>query len=174
MHPFEQRSRQRRFPLLTETLARQLEAIPMSGGLYRPCSALLRNGAWVDSVYFAEAAPWYLQWGVWPDEDRGKRWIDVGDVVAVRESPNRLPPHLARVLYEAGESGMGYSVFILQFLDGSHAAYVTGNAVDFVDYPEGQSAATVTGVVPHEGREDPQLRNGPSYAWCLFSGPVER
>jgi hypothetical protein len=129
----------------------------------------LRDGSWVEHVYFAEAESWYLNWGAWPDEDAGKRWVDLTEVVAVDRSPDRLPPEFERVIDEAGESGMGYSLFSVQFADGTSAAYCTGNAVDFIPYPDGQSEATVAGVLPHAGRNDPDLRYGLDYAWCLFS-----
>jgi hypothetical protein len=132
---------------------------------------VLDDGSRLDRVYFAEAEPWFLNWGVWPDEDRGKREVDVRRVRSVFESPSRLPPEAAGVLYEAGESGMGYHLFTLRFRDGSSASFASGNAVDFVDYPPGQSAATVAEVIPHGRGFDPDRKVAPDYWWCLYSEP---
>src|SRR5207342_3105831 len=117
--------------------------------------ALPISGQLVDRVYFAEAERWFRSWGVWPDDDSGKQWLDVGDVAAVEESPSRLPPNYASQLYDAGESGMGYTLFVVSFRDGTKVPFVSGNAVDFISYPEGQSPATVAGVIPHAGRGEP-------------------
>ena len=106
---------------------------------------------------------------VWPEDDPGKKSIDIRDVADIKDSPSRLPVQFARKLYEAGESGMGYTVFTVSFSDGSHQAYVTGNAIDFIEYPDGQTPATVVDVLPHVGRADPNQRNGPDYFWCLYS-----
>jgi hypothetical protein len=163
-------ARSRRFPALPDTLRDQLSKIaPSDGGLYRPCQVKLRSGRVVDRVYFAEAERWFRTWGVWPEEDSGKQWLDVGEVACAEESPSRLPPKFANQLYDAGESGMGYIVFVVCFCDGAQAPFVTGNAVDFIDYPTGQSAATVASVIPHAGRDEPSLQNAPDYFWCLYS-----
>src|SRR5438309_11518947 len=119
----------RSFPPLPADLARQLASIPSSDGLTRPCRAVLIDGSVLDRVYFAESASWFMNWGVWPDEDPGKCWIDVRSVARVEESGFRLPVRFAEELYRAGESGMGYLLFRVRFRDGSTAAFVTGGAV---------------------------------------------
>lgn len=167
----ERRAWDRRFPLLTEALAIQLSAIPQTDDLYYPCIATLRDGAVLDCVYLAEARPWFRAWGVWPQEDAAKRFIDLNEVVALSDSPSRLPPRFANELYRSGESGMGYTIFTVRFRDGSSMAVSTGNAVDFVDFPPGQSPQTITAVFPHVGRDDPGLRPAPHYRWCLFERP---
>jgi hypothetical protein len=125
-------------------------------------------------VYLCEAISWFASWGVWPENDRGKRSINVEDVADLQESVFRLPAKFANRIYRAGESGMGYTIFVIEFGDGTRAAYGTGNAVDFITYPTGQSAATITNVIPHEGRMEQKLST-PDYAWCLFEradGPL--
>jgi hypothetical protein len=45
-------------------------------------------------------------------------------------------------------------VFAKRFgLQKHHQAYLTGNAVDFIDYPEGMNADNVKAVLPHVGRD---------------------
>ena len=157
------------YPSLASRLKKQLSSVASADGISSPCSIVTHSGRMVDRVYVAAANPWFAQWGVWPEDDPGKQSIDIRDVAAIKDSPLRLPVQFARKLYEAGESGMGYTVFTVAFSDGSHQAYVTGNAVDFVEYPVGQSPSTVVDVLPHIGRADPNQRNGPDYFWCLFS-----
>jgi hypothetical protein len=65
---------------------------------------------------------------------------------------------------------MGYTIFTVMFQDGSDLAVATGNAVDFIEYPQGQGPSTVVGVRAHEGRDSQALSHGPKYAWCLFGG----
>ncbi len=162
----------RRYPPLSPDLARQLSAVPVSGGIYHPCSVVLNDGTVKDRVYVVEAAPWFREWGVWPEDDRGKRSVDIRMVASINDSPSRLPAHFADELYKAGESGMGYTIFTVRFRDGSCIAVRTGNAVDFIDYPARQSPQTVVGVLPQVGRDDPHLHSGPEYWWCLYEAEV--
>jgi hypothetical protein len=158
----------RRYPTLSPRLARQLSAVPASGGIYHPCSVVLNDGTVKDRVYVVAAAPWFRDWGIWPEDDRGKRSVDIRTVASINDSPSRLPARFADELYKAGESGMGYTIFTVRFRDGSSIAVGTGDAVDFIDYPDGQSPQTVVGVLPHVGRDDRHLRSGPEYWWCLY------
>jgi hypothetical protein len=164
-----EQARSRKYPTLPQELKRQLQRVTPTDGLYYPCKVTLASGGAVDCVYFAEAERWFRTWGVWPDEDSGKRWLDVGDVRAIEESPSRLPPKFADQLYEAGESGMGYTLFIVCFRDGTTVPFGTGNAIDFIRYPPGQSPETVARVIPHAGRGDRRLESTPEYYWCLYS-----
>lgn len=160
-----------RYPPLPESLKSQLAAIEpsRSGKLdYYPCQALLRTGATIDRVYVVAEAPYISQWGVYPEQDRAKSSIKIADVSLITGSPARLPARFANRLYEAGESGMGYQIFSVVFSDGTKQAYLTGNAVDFIEYPEGKGMKDVTDVLPNVGRnQNPQP--GPKYHWCLYS-----
>ena len=108
-------------------------------------------------------------WGVYPDQDGGKLEARVEDVTSIRQSPSRLPPQFANKLYKAGESGMGYCVFTLLFSDQSRQAYLTGNAVDFLEYPEDKTPSDVVAVLPHVGLDEEHLQSW-LYYWCLHSG----
>jgi hypothetical protein len=163
-----------RYPPLSPDLARQLSAVPASGGIYRPCSVVLNDGTVDNRVYVVEAAPWFRDWGVWPEDDRGKRSVDIGMVAGINDSPSRLPARFADQLYKAGETGMGYTIFTVRFRNGSSIAVETGNAIDFIEYPDGQSPQTVVGVLPNVGRNDPHLRPGPEYWWCLYEAEAHR
>jgi len=161
---------QRNYPHLPPDLSQQISQIPATsdGGLtYRPCAVSLHNGAGVDCAYVVEANAYIRMWGVWPDQDKGKREIKIQDVVCVRESPFRLPAELAQVLYNAGESGMGYVVFEIEYRNGSRSGHASGNAVDFVRLADGKTTADVVAVHPHEGRNR-QLLEAPEYSWCLY------
>ena len=160
----------RRYPPLLLQLAKQLSTVEATDGIYRPCIVTLQDGSVQDRVYLAEAEPWFRRWGVWPEDDSGKLSIDIRNVVAIADSPSRLPPQAANALYDAGESGMGYTLFTVAFADGSSVPFVSGNAIDFIDYPPGQSRDTVVNVVPHAGRDAPAIRQAPLYYWCLYDG----
>jgi hypothetical protein len=63
---------------------------------------------------------------------------------------------------------MGYQIFQLHFRDGSTASFGLGNAIDFPDLPPGMAPSDIVGVTPHAGRDDPLMRGGRDYTWCLF------
>jgi hypothetical protein len=156
---------------LSPQLAERLEAIKPSIDRdlhYYPCSVKLKNGEVLPCVYIVWEETYIHYWGVYPEQDRGKNWVRIEDLAAVTESPFRLPAQFANELYRNGESGMGYTRFTVSFSDGSEAAYITGNAVDFIQYPEGKSAADVVKVKPHKAKPDSVLRC-PRYFWCLYS-----
>lgn len=90
-------------------------------------------------MYVVAEGPYIRHWGVYPQQDRGKKHISVADVDALAESPMRLPARFANKVYTSGESGMGYTIFTVVFADGSRQAYGCGNALIF--------SATQTGRV---------------------------
>jgi hypothetical protein len=96
--------------------------------------------------------------------------FSLSGVDALAGSPRRLPAQVANKLYKSGESGLGYTIFTLHvvFADGCHQAYGTGNAVDFIRYPEAKGQSEVVDVLPHEGRHAEPV-GCPEYDWCLFS-----
>jgi hypothetical protein len=161
---------ERDYPPLPSHLAQQAAQIPtthFAGLTYCPCAAKLADGSELPCVYLVEAGTYIKVWGVWPDQDEGKREVRVTDVVALRESPFRLPAHLAQELYEAGETGMGYVGYEIEFTDGTRQAYLTGNGLDFVELPQGKGVGDIVKVWPHEGlRKSP--RQTPNFAWCLY------
>ena len=160
-------------PPISSELYEQLKSIEPSlyGDMeYFPCLVTLRDGQVIDHVYVVPDQPYYRIWGIWPKDDDGKQKIDVQRVAFISESPSRLPVHIANTLYQAEESGMGYCVFTLEFNDGTNQTYVTGNAIDFVPMPLGQTVSEVSKVFPHEGRESENQLQGLKYYWCLFNG----
>src|SRR5205814_3260464 len=105
-----------RYPKLPPALRSQLDLITPSvdGDLkYFPCLVRLNNGTEVDRVYLVSEAPYIAHWGVYPAQDHGKVEIRLSDVASLNESPSRLPPQFASQLYKAGESGMGYTLFVV-------------------------------------------------------------
>jgi hypothetical protein len=159
-----------RYPEIPKKLKDQLESIAPSWDrdiVYYPCAVTLDDGCELERVYIVEYEPYIRMWGITPEQDPGKQSVSIERVVAIRESPFRLPTKLAAKLYAAGESGMGYCVFTVKFSGGSSRAYVTGNAVDFITPPEGLTASAAKKVFPHKGREDSPLK-GPDYYWCIY------
>jgi hypothetical protein len=82
-----------------------------------------------------------------------------------------MPAHLATKLYAAGESGMGYTIFTMDFRSGDSVVFATGGVVDFPDLPEGLTADDILDVHPHEGRERSQregYRGSADFKWLFF------
>jgi hypothetical protein len=133
---------------------------------YYPCQVHTKSGHIHPCVYIVELRQFNTRWSV---SSNIQREVKIEDVNIIFESPHRLPAEMATKLYLEGESGMGYTILKVLFKDGSSQTYQTGNAVDFIDYPEGKGPGDVKDVVPHEGRHAPALKNGRKYAWCLYS-----
>lgn len=160
----------RRYPPLSSELCEQLRRVPAShdGSMeYRPCAITLRSGVELPCVYVVDSKRYIQAWGVWPEDDRAKRSVPIGSVLKIEDSPNRLPAHLADELYRAGESGMGYTVFTVEFANGKQRAYLTGNAVDFIVPPHGVRASESLHVRPHDGRHEAKPCSL-EYYWCLY------
>jgi hypothetical protein len=136
--------------------------------------AQLLGGISKECVYVVESSEYIRKWGVWPNQDSGKREVKIEDVIEIQESPCRLPARFAQSLYAAGESGMGYLVFGIRYRDGSFSYHIAGNAVDFVNIPAGKTIDEIESVVPHAGRDQQDLFRAPNYAWCLHSMPISR
>lgn len=87
-----------------------------------------------------------------------------------RQLWSRLPVCFANELYAAGESGMGYRVFVIEFRDGTGQAYHTGGAVDFLEYPDSKGPEDVVRALPHEGRSKwIHLAHHAEYSVCLVT-----
>lgn len=160
-----------RYPTPPDHIKRALECIVPSedGALkYYPCRVTLTDGRILDTVYIEPEGPYLALWGIYPENDRGKSWIWIEDVVTVEDSPTRLPAHFANELYRHGESGMGYTRFVVEFSDGTRQACISGNAIDFIRYPEGKGPNDVTAVLPHAGRGVDEV-GAPDWYWCLYS-----
>ena len=139
-----------------------------------PCEAVLDDGTVDSLVYVVEAVGYIREWGVWPWQDSGKRWIPAERIRSVRSSPLRLAPRFANTLNSAGESGMGYCAFSVDLRDGRRLFFITGNAMDFPCWPNGVSPADVVAVHAHDRHPDHRRRNpradesSASYAWSPF------
>lgn len=80
---------------------------------------------------------------------------------------------MASDIYRGGESGMGYCLFTVIFRDGTTQPCVTGNAVDFIYLPDGCTSADIVSVTRGAGRNDPQMKAGAQYFWCIYDGVEE-
>jgi len=95
--------------------------------------------------------------------------------VRIDESPLRLPARFANTVYAAGESDMGYVIFIVVLADGRRLPFVTGNRIDFPALPEGVGSADVVDAIPREGGSIFKYRpprpdeSSVDYHWCLFT-----
>lgn len=166
-----------RYEAIPRRLKEQLDRVApshdtLSDTLYYPCAVTLDDGRELARVYVMEYGPYIRSWGIAPEDDPGKSCVSIERVVAIRESPFRLPPRLATAVYDAGESGMGHCIFTVEFADGTRQAYGTGNAVDFILPPPGLTAADARKVFPHEGR-DAFPDWDADYVWCLYQGTAD-
>ena len=130
---------------------------------YYPCRAVLKSGEAFDTVYIVPERLYLKHWGVYPENDPGKRSLRMEDIARVEESPTRLPAEFANEIYRKGESGMGYTIFTVVFADGVRQACATGNAVDFIQYPIGKGPKDVVAVIPHEGKRNDSLVKSPQW-----------
>jgi hypothetical protein len=161
-----------RYSAVPDKLRVQLDPIPTSGDgslAYRPCDVILNDGRQIERVYVMPEEPYIWIWGVWPEDDKEKNTLRIDDIATVKESRHRLPVRFANKLYAAGESGMGFTIFTVVFDDGSRLSIGAGGAIDFIDYPPSKGPVNVVDVLPHVGRDSPDLRTGPQYYWCLYS-----
>ncbi|MGD1000528.1 MAG: hypothetical protein ABSA67_07495 [Candidatus Brocadiia bacterium] len=139
----------------------QVEAIePSNTGFLknRPCRLILADGKAVERAICVEDHRGFS----------GKWWIHPECVARIEASRERMPANLASKLYVAGESGMGYQIFKVKMRDGTSYPFLTGNIVDFPDFPEGYSTDDVVEVYPHEGRYEFGLRRSRSFKWCFY------
>ena len=162
---------EKKFPELTQRQKLQLFDIEPSSsqGLeQRPCRVILNDDQVFDNVYIAEAKPYIKHWGAWPEDDPGKKSLDITKVKDISSSPNRLPAFLSNKLYSAGESVMGGLFFTILFSDASEQAYEYGGALDFITLPDDKTFSDISDVVPHKGHEKENKLVGPDFYWCLY------
>jgi hypothetical protein len=146
-------------PALPSELAEQLSAVPVSRDRflqYAPCLVRLKSGDVLPRVYVLEESSYFRMWG----DEPSRSTIDPNELASIEDSPARLPAALADEVYAAGESGMGYSIFTVEFTDGRSIAFLTGNAVDFPDWPPDFDPSNAVAVKPHVGREHFQSQDG--------------
>jgi hypothetical protein len=74
-------------------------------------------------------------------------YVWMKDVAKIEESPDRLPKRFADRLNAAGESGMGYCAFALDFRDGRRLYVTSGNYVDLLVLPEGYAFDEIVDVL---------------------------
>jgi hypothetical protein len=85
--------------------------------------------------------------------DKGD-WLNPNVVREIHESNSRMPAMLARSIHEAGESGMGYHIYVVELSDGGSFVHVAGNLlIDLVDLPDAYTSRDIVNVFPHVGRE---------------------
>lgn len=156
---------------LPVNLQRQLSNIEPSlvfGAKYYPCSVRTQKAQLLECVYFVEATSYFSYWGVWPEDDRMKRSISLSNVAFIASSNKRLPVKFAAQIYQAGESGMGYHTFSVNFRDGTKQSYTGGGNIDFIDYPNGLTGADIVSINAGVPSGSTPIQS-PDYYWCLYS-----
>ena len=165
---------------ISKTLYDQLMKIApsISCGLeYRPCQATLENGEVYDRVYFVTPYRYISCWGIWPEDDKGKRSISIKDVKHIRESPYRLPAEFANRLYEAEQNIKDGYMFKLSLADGRKLLFAMVGTVDFPNIPPDIDMNQVVDAVPYQGedfvdRAPKENETGADYYWCIYLPPI--
>ena len=135
-------------------------SISYGGQLHYPCKLRLKDGELIERAICTEDHRGFLT----------DAWVHPDSVKEIIPSFDRMPARLATKLYSAGESGMGYEIFILEMKDGSDFVFVTNNVVDFPDLPNGYTTTDIQNVHPHKGRERSKLgyRQDKPFKWCYY------
>ena len=109
-----------------------------------PCSVTLFDGSAIEIC---------LAWENKRFSDEGK-WLNPEKVYEVRECRSRMPATFARRIRDAGESGMGYHIYVVELADGTGFIHAAGNlTIDLLNLPSGYLPNDVVNVWPHQGRE---------------------
>ena len=124
-------------PLSQEMVFWRLSVVPAplnayAGSMYWPCEARLASGEWIDRVCLVRARDWL---GPWPHEMDGP-YLDISDIVEVRESPSRLP---APFIYETQRKalGLGFNGGMVEIvLADGRSVIMGGEFFDFPPYPK--------------------------------------
>jgi hypothetical protein len=161
-------------PMISAELLLQVTSVaPTRDGMfeYRPSRVRLRDGTWRDGVYVQDLETYLDEWGIPPGTSRGRYELAFGDVVEIADSPRRLPPHIAKALYDAGESAMGGCYFVLVTGAGLRIPCQTGNFVDFIDLPINVDPADIVRVEPHakEARTASNAARTLDIRWSIYT-----
>ncbi len=109
-----------------------------------PCAVLLDDGTCHEIC---------LAWENKRYSDKGT-WVNPHRVTDIKECNSRMPWRFARAIHDAGESGMGYHIYVVKLADGTSFVHVAGNlGIYLVNLPRGYTSPAIINVVPHAGRE---------------------
>jgi hypothetical protein len=137
-----------------------------------PCRAVLADGRVEERVLVQSISP-IVRYMVKPSRrifDNIYPQISPADVAQFSASEHRLPVGIARQIQRAGESGMGYFLFVLEFSDGSRVPYTSDGGYHFLEFPEGKGPEDVVAVKTHTGRMAPHKRTAARSVMCFYSG----
>jgi hypothetical protein len=144
-------------------------SVALSGFEYRPCEVELSDGSVNSYVYVADSVSYFHQWGVDPEDDPGKSSILIEDISRIKESPYRLPPAIASEILRRHPGGMEKTGGFYLRLEGNRYLHChTGDAVDFLNWPEGVTPDQVTGVLDSPAYGQRLEASGAEFWWALF------
>jgi len=99
-----------------------------------------------------------------------RSYVRIDQIERVEKSPLRLPPRLAKKLYDAGETGMGYFIFALVFHNGQKQEYIImDRRIDFPELPPGVTMDMVQDVLPLGRKDLKGMLDQPKYCHCYFT-----
>jgi hypothetical protein len=130
----------------------------------------MKDGSVNSYVYVADSVSYFPEWGVDPEDDPDKRSVSIQEISKIRESPFRLPPAIAtELLHRPGWGGReGIGGFFVRLEGGRNLHCVaTGDAVDFLDWPEGVTPDQVTELLGGPVYGEVLEARGAKYWWAL-------
>jgi hypothetical protein len=138
-----------------------------SGMFYYPCGVIIRTGLRNDHVLFVNKDD-FLKYAGWTLKKEFT--ITPEEVIDIYESPFRLPVALAQEIYDRGETGMGFYRFWIIMNDDKQYLYVTGDAVDLIDLPDGYTNKDIKDIGASTRSKDGFIYRHKPYHWCLVDG----
>src|SRR5690242_4336614 len=77
-----------------------------------PCAGRLRDGTRLERICLVAEFPFVqFAYAGAASVELPQNQVSIKDIVQLTESPHRIPARFANQLYEAGETGMGYTSF---------------------------------------------------------------
>ncbi len=150
---------------LRETAALALGSIEAPNPRRRPAAIRTTEGGFIPRIVFVtedEVLRWHLP--VW------RTLVRAGEVQGVESSPDQIPPKLARVLWETGETSMGSLAFLVTMRDSRKLAYVYSGPCDFIVLSSPYRPTDITEITAGRGitKGFQPVGDEPDYAWCLY------
>jgi hypothetical protein len=132
----------------------------------------MKDGS-VNSYVYVGYSPSYLtEWGVDPEDDPGKRSVSIQEISMIKESPFRLPAAIAtELLHRPGWGGRERTGGFYVRLEGGKRylhCLATGDAVDFLDWPENVTPDQVTELLGGPVYGERLEARGAKYWWALY------
>jgi hypothetical protein len=131
---------------------------------YYPCSIELDDGTLFDCVYLFLNEINSFWWINKSEENK----LDIDHIKNIMNSNYRLPAKYSKKFI--GETGMGYTSFVIIFKDGTKQDYICQETCEFPDLPTNYSISDISNVIIHNNNKNSKtFLKSKAYYWCLFT-----